>query len=150
LEREGTHDRADHADGADNEGEDDPQQVAGDVDQRQAQDQAGDDGNLVALEDIGCHAGAVANIVAHQVGDDGGVARVILGDVLLHLAHQVGAHIGSLGEDAASHSHEQRNEGAAEAEAEQGIWRSPPQGDENDRAPEQAQPSVSMPVTVPE
>lgn len=38
----------------------------------------------------------------HQVSDDGGVARVVLGDARLHLAHQVRAHVGRLGVDAAA------------------------------------------------
>ena len=32
----------------------------------------------------------------HRTSDDGGVAGVILGNVLLDLAYQVSAHIGSL------------------------------------------------------
>ena len=62
----------------------------------------GDDGDDVGLEQVGGHAGAVAHVVAHVVGDGGGVAGVVLGDARLDLAHQVGAHVGRLGEDAAA------------------------------------------------
>ena len=53
------------------------------------------------------------------VRDRGGVAGVVLGDALLHLAHEVRAHVGGLREDAAAHAHEHRQERAAEAEAHQ-------------------------------
>ena len=92
-----------------------------------------------ALEDVGGHAGAVADVVADQVGDDGRVARVVLGDVLLDLADQVGADVGGLGVDAAADPHEQGQQRAAEAEAEQGIGRGLAEDDEDHRAAEQAQ-----------
>ena len=56
----------------------------------------------VGLEQVGAHAGAVADVVAHVVGDGGGVAGVVLGNAGLDLADQVGAHVGGLGEDAAA------------------------------------------------
>ena len=46
---------------------------------------------IVGLEQVGGHAGAVADVVAHVVGDGGGVAGVVLGDARLDLADQVGA-----------------------------------------------------------
>src|SRR3712207_7388001 len=52
------------------------------------------------LEQVGGHAGAVADVVPHVVGDHGGVAGVVLGDRPLDLADQVGPDIGRLGEDA--------------------------------------------------
>ena len=112
---------------------------AGDRDQGQAEDQAGDDGDFVGLEDVGGHAGAVADVVAHEVGDDRRVARVVFGDAGLDLAHQVGADVGRLGVDAAAHPHEQGQQRAAEAEAEQGVRRGLAEDDEDDRAAEQAQ-----------
>ena len=63
--------------------------------------------------------GAVAHVVAHVVGDGGGVARVVLRDAGLHFADQVGADVGSLGEDAATDSQEQRQQRATEAEADE-------------------------------
>jgi hypothetical protein len=61
-----------------------------------------DDGADVRLEEVGAHAGHVADVVTDVVGDDGGVARVVLGDAGLDLADQVGADVGGLGVDAAA------------------------------------------------
>ena len=87
---------------------------AGEEDRRQQH--GGDDGHHVGLEQIGRHAGAVAHVVAHVVGDHGGVAGVVLGDAGFHLADQVGAHVGALGEDAAAEPGEDRDQRSAEAE----------------------------------
>jgi hypothetical protein len=64
-----------------------------------AQRHGGDQRDGVGLEQVGGHAGAVAHVVAHVVGDHRRVARVVFGDAGFHLAHQVGAHVGALGED---------------------------------------------------
>ncbi len=45
---------------------------------------------------IGAHAGDISDVVTDVVGDDGRVARVVLGQVALDLADKVGADIGSL------------------------------------------------------
>ena len=82
-----------------------------------AEDQRGDQRHRVGLEEVGGHAGAVADVVADVVGDRGGVARVVLGDALLDLADQVGADVGGLGEDAAADPHEHGEQRGAEAEA---------------------------------
>ena len=87
---------------------------AGEEDRRQQH--GGDDGHRVGLEQVGGHAGAVAHVVAHVVGDHGGVAGVVLGDAGLDLAHQVGADVGALGEDAAAEPGEDRDQRAAEAQ----------------------------------
>ena len=42
-----------------------------------------------------------------------GVARVVFGDARLDLAHQVGAHIGAFGEDAAARAREEGDERGA-------------------------------------
>ena len=70
------------------------------------------------LEEVGATAGAVADVVAHQVGDDRRVARVVLGDAGLDLADEVGADVGGLGVDAAAKLGEQRDEAGAEAKAD--------------------------------
>ncbi len=82
------------------------------------------------LEQVGAAAGAVADVVAHQVGDHGRVARVVLGDAGLDLADQVGADVGGLGVDAAAELGEQRHEAGAEAEADdlERTWRRPRSG----------------------
>ena len=83
------------------------------------QDQGGHQDDDVGLEQVGAHAGAVADVVAHVVGDGGGVAGIVLRDAGLDLADQVGAHVGGLGEDAAADAHEQGQQRSAEAEADQ-------------------------------
>ena len=87
------------------------------------QDDRGDEHHGVGLEQVRGHAGAVAHVVAHVVGDGGRVAGVVLGDAGLDLADQVGAHVGGLGEDAAADTQEQRQQRTTEAEARPG-WRS--------------------------
>jgi hypothetical protein len=62
-------------------------------------------------------ADAVADHVADKVSDDRGVARVVLGNAGLDLAHEVRTHVRSLGVDAAAELHEQRDERRAEAVA---------------------------------
>ena len=84
-----------------------------------AEDDRRDQGDLVALEQVGGHAGAVADVVAHVVGDGGRVAGVVLGDAGLDLADEVGADVGGLGEDAAADPQEQGEQRAAEAEADE-------------------------------
>ena len=79
------------------------------------------------FEEVRAAAGAVADVVADEVGDDGGVARVVLGDALLDLAHEVRADVGGLGVDTAAELGEEGHEGGPEAEAddEEGRrWRS--------------------------
>ena len=88
--------------------------LAGEEDRRQQH--GGDDGHGVGLEQVGGHAGAVADVVADVVGDHGGVAGIVLGDAGLDLAHEVGADIGTLGEDAAAKTGEDGDQRAAEAE----------------------------------
>ena len=73
------------------------------------------------LEDVGATTGAVADVVAYQVGDDGGIARIILGNAGLDLAHQVGADIGGLGIDAAAKLGKEGDEAGAEAKAHDGC-----------------------------
>ncbi len=62
----------------------------------------------VRLVQVRTHASHVAHIVAHVVGNRRRVPRIILGDPRLDLAHQVGTHVGRLGENAAADSSKQR------------------------------------------
>ena len=77
----------------------------------------------IGLEQVGCHAGAVADVVAHVVGDDRRVTRVVLGDACLDLADEVGANIGGLREDAATEPGEHRDQRATEGQADQVVDR---------------------------
>lgn len=90
---------------------------------RLAEDERGDEGHGVRLEEVGGHARAVADVVAHVVGDRGSVARVVLRDALLHLADEVGADVGGLGEDPAAHAHEHGDERRAQSESLQDLGR---------------------------
>ena len=80
------------------------------------QHHGGDGGHRVSLEQIGGHAGAIADIIADVVGDGGGIARIVFGNAGFDLADQVTANVGALGEDAAAEPREDRNQRGAEAE----------------------------------
>ena len=79
------------------------------------------DGHHIGLEQVGGHAGAVADIVADVVGDGRRVARIVLGNAGLDLADQIGADVGALGEDAAAETGEDRDQRGAEAERDQRV-----------------------------
>ena len=135
---EGVHDLAAgdaHEEGADDGGDDRGRAQRQRIDRaigarilhgQAAEQHGGDDGDGVGLEQIGSHAGAVADIVTDVVGDDGRVARIILRDAGLDLAHQVRAHVGALGEDAAAETREDRDQRAAEGQAHQRVQRRRP------------------------
>ena len=84
---------------------------------RKADGHGGDDGVHVGLEQVGTHAGNVAHVVAHVVGDDCGVSGVVLGDAGFNLPHQVGSDVGSLRVDAAAHAGEEGDGAGPHAEA---------------------------------
>ena len=84
-----------------------------------AEDDRRDERDLVRLEEVGRHTGAVADVVTDVVGDRRGVARVVFGDTGLDLADEVGADVGGLGEDAAADPQEQREQRATEPEADE-------------------------------
>ena len=82
-----------------------------------------DDRADVRLEEVGAHAGDVADVVADVVGDGGRVAGVVLGDAGFDLADEVGADVGGLGVDAAADAGEQRDRRGAEAEGGEDLER---------------------------
>ena len=99
---------------------------AGDVggagaDQQRGQDHRRTDGDDIGFEQIGGHAGAVADIVADVVRDHGRVAGIVLGNSGLDLADQVGADVGGLGEDAAAETGEDRDQRSAEGERDERV-----------------------------
>jgi len=106
-------DGGDHADGRD----DQRQHQAEFPESRAAEDQGRDEDHGVGLEEVGCHSRAVAYVVADVVGDGRGVTGIVLGDVLLDLADEIGADVGGLREDAAADAHEHGQQGRTEAEA---------------------------------
>jgi hypothetical protein len=93
------------------------------VEGQHAEQHHGDRRDRVGLEQVRRHAGAVAHVVAHVVGDHGRVARVVLRDPSLDFPNEVGAHVGGLGEDAAAQAGEHRYERATEAEADERVDR---------------------------
>ncbi len=124
--RERPDDRGDDRDPADHQREDrDLAQIvaAGAGEGQDAEQHHGDRGDRVGLEQVGGHAGAVADVVADVVGDHRRVARIVLGNPRLDLADQIGADVGGLGEDAAAEPGEDRDQRAAEPEADQSVDR---------------------------
>jgi hypothetical protein len=114
----------------------------------------GDDRPGVGLEQVGAHAGDVADVVADVVGDGRGVARVVLGDAGLDLADQVGADVGGLGVDAATDTGEQRDRRAAEPEGRDDLERVVDAQDLDEqqvgeRDAEQPEPATVKPMTAP-
>ena len=75
-----------------------------------AEQHRGNDGDRIGLEQVRRHACTVADVVTDVVCNHGRIARVIFGDAGLDLAHQVGAHIGTLGENAATQARKDRNQ----------------------------------------
>ena len=139
-------DRGEHADRRDDQRVDEADVAEGHL----AEDQRGDEGDGVRLEEVGRHAGAVADVVADVVRDGRGVARVVLGDALLDLADEVGADVGGLGEDAAADTHEHREQRGAEAEAlEHGRGRRPCRAGRRAQHRTGRGPTVNMPATPP-
>ena len=82
-----------------------------------------DDRHRISLEQVGGHAGAVADIVADVVGDGRRIARIVLGNAGLDLADEIGADVRALGEDAAAETGEDRDQRGAEAERDQRVDR---------------------------
>ncbi|EPY22773.1 inorganic pyrophosphatase, partial [Strigomonas culicis] len=74
-----------------------------------------------AAKEIGAHTSDIANVVADAVRNDAGVARIVLRDVVLHLADEIGADIGRLGVDAATDAPEAGDRGAAETEGRDAL-----------------------------
>ena len=74
-------------------------------------------GNNIGFKQVSCHTCAVADIIADIIRDCCWVAWIILGDTGFDLTHQISANVGSLGEDTAAKSREDRNERCTECES---------------------------------
>jgi hypothetical protein len=144
--REDTDDRRQHTDGTSGHREDQADRPLARIlgidrlEGSDAEDDRGDEGDLVGLEQVGGHAGAVTHVVAHVVGDRRRVTRVVLGDARLDLADEVGADVGRLGEDAATDTQEQREQRTAEAEADEDGRAGVLEQHDDDGRTEQAEP----------
>ena len=115
-----------------------------------------DERDRVGLEQVGRHAGVVADVVADVVGDHGRVARVVLGDAGLDLADQVGADVGALREDAAADAGRRPRSASRRSRGRSGrgsrrVWLDAAGAEDAVVAgdAEQAEPDTRMPVTVP-
>ena len=73
----------------------------------------------VRIEQVGAHAGHVAHVVAHVIGDNGGVARIVFRDAQLDFTGQVGAHVRRFGKDTAARLGKQGQGAGTEGEAQQ-------------------------------
>jgi hypothetical protein len=93
----------------------------GGLDDQRCQHHGRDHGHGVGLEQVGGHAGAVADVVTDVVGDHRRVARIIFRNAGFDLADQVGADVGALGEDAAAETGEDGDQRGAEGEADQRL-----------------------------
>ena len=114
-----------------------------------AEDDRRDERDLVRLEQVGRHTGAVTDVVTDVVGDRGRVARVVFGDTGFDLADEVGADVGRLGEDAAADPQEQREQRATEPEADEDRRARVLEDHDDRRAPSRPRPTVNMPATPP-
>jgi hypothetical protein len=86
-----------------------------------AENHGGDNGHRIGFEQVGRHAGAVADIVADVVGDGRRVARIVFRDAGFHLADEVAADVRTLGEDAAAETGEDGDQRSAEAQGDQRV-----------------------------
>ena len=91
--------------------------ITHDANERCTQHHRANDGADVALEQVGAHAAHVAHVVAHIVGDGGGVERVVFRNARFHFADEVGAHVRSFCINAATYPCKQRNRGCAKGKS---------------------------------
>ena len=97
--------------------------ATGGLEERDTEDHRADDLGGGRLEQVGTAAGAVADVVADEVGDHGRVARIVFGNSGFDLADEIGANIGGLGVDAAAELGEEGDEAGTEGEADDPEWR---------------------------
>ena len=81
----------------------------------------GDDRHHIGFEQISGHAGAITDIVADIIGDRRRIAWIVLGNPGFDLADEIGPDIGTLGENAAAETGEDRDERRTETERDQRV-----------------------------
>ena len=119
LDKEGADDRSNNAEGRNGEGQGDHAFHANRARVRKrAEGHRSDDRTDVGLEQVGAHAGDVADVVTDVVGDGARVAGVVFGNARFDLANEVGADVGRFREDAATNAREQCDRRGAKAKAE--------------------------------
>ena len=82
-----------------------------------------DDGADVRFKNVGAHSGHVAHVVAYVVGDDAGIAGVVLRNSGLDFPHQVAADVGRLCIDTTADAREQRDGACPHGKAAQVVDR---------------------------
>ncbi len=122
LDEERAGDRGEDAGPGDRQREEHHRFSLGAGEEDRCQHHGRDGGHHIGLEQVCRHAGAIADIVAHVVGDGRRVSRIILGDARFDLAHHVAADVGALGEDAAAETGEDRDQRCAEAERDKRVY----------------------------
>ena len=86
-----------------------------------SQQQTGQDGTDIGLEQVSTHTGDVTDVVTDVVADNSGVTGVILGDAGLDLTDQVSTHVSSLGVDTAADTGKQGDGRSAQRETGQNV-----------------------------
>ncbi len=76
----------------------------------------------VGFIQVGAHPGDVAHVVAHVVGDDCRVPRIVLRDPGLDFPHQVCTHIGGFGEDPATDTGKESNGAGPERKSKEHVY----------------------------
>ena len=90
-------------------------------DEQRAQHHGGNQGDCIGFKQVSGHTGAIAHVIAHVVGNHGGVARVILWNAGFNFTDQVGTHVSTFGEDAAAQTGEDGYEGRAKGKANERV-----------------------------
>ncbi len=114
-----TNDGGDNRNTAQKEREFDPGTVG--PKNRLGQQHGGHQGYRIGFIKVGGHAGAVAHIVAHVVGDNRRVPRVVFRNAGLNLTNQVGADVSRFGINTAGDTGKDAHQGTAEAQTDQGM-----------------------------
>ncbi len=94
-----------------------------DAEEQISEQHRGDGRDAIGFEEVGGHAGAIADVVADVVGDDGWIARIVFGNAGFDLTDEVGADVGGLRVDAAAQTREDRDQRTAEGQADHRIQR---------------------------
>jgi hypothetical protein len=153
MDHQHAHKAGHQVDGVNDKREEDPLDAEDRIESG-AQNHGADVFRRRGFKDVRAAAGAIAHIVAHQVRNHRGVPRIVFRDAGLHLAHQVRAHVGSLGVDATAQLGEERHQRSAKAKADQLIGNvlrvlQPAKKKKRLPTPSRERLMTTMPVTAP-
>ena len=137
-------DAGDQTEGTDHQGENNPGYIFEIQVKCDTEDHRADVFSGGRFKKVGAAAGAITDVITHQVGNDGGIARIVFRNAGFNLAHQVGAHIGGFSVNTAAQLGEEGDEAGAETEAQNQVRRDIRMtvsaiGEENYRDPDQAE-----------